>query len=349
MNTNKEEVVKFKTIKKTCIITLNRPKSSNSFDMEVTKTISNKLETWKENNSFPEQIILKSEHPVIFSAGGDIIKLLTAKKVGASPEELAYSLKKQFELDNKFYDLKKKNIKTFSLLNGIVMGQGVGWTITNDYRIASENTMLAMPEARIGMFADNGVAYYFARLKSEVGRHMAVFGHRLRESQVFFSGIANCFVPSESFADLEKEIIDYGEQSKILQKGLAYKAEEIEELAAWVGYVSICEAIMDKVRGDVRGLTDVLHNLNSQLELNKNPLCYDGVDKYVGIISDKLQKGKEFRIGLIERNGFTGIELGNFRYAKKSYKNWIKFFESKFTFNDNFKPPCDCEIQGYIL
>ena len=287
-----EKAVIFKNIKDICIITLNRPKASNSFDLEIIYSILDKFQFWKEQKCFPKQVILKSDHPVVFSAGGDIIKTLLITKSGGSVDEICYPMKRQFELDFKISQLKKAGVKTFALLNGVVMGQGVGFIIPTDFRIACENTMLAMPESRIGMFADIGVSYYFSRLKYEVGRHMAILGYRLRESRVFFSKIANCFVQSEKFSELEQEIIEMGEQSPLLKQGMNYQVEDVEEGLEWVGYACICQEIMKKTRKNVRGLVDVHQQLLHHLEETQQPILSIDFKEFNHIFKPEILKSE---------------------------------------------------------
>jgi enoyl-CoA hydratase/carnithine racemase len=263
--------------------------------LEVISKITNQLIEWKETKTFPSQIILKSENPTIFSAGGDVVKNLVLSKLGGTPEEISYPLKRQFELDHKISELKKVGVKVFSLWNGVVMGQGVGYSITSDYRVACENTLLAMPEVRIGTFADVGVTYYFSRLDFQVGRHMAVLGYRLRDSRVFFSGLANCFVKSEHFADLEEEIINFGPESPILQKGMKYQEEDVEEGLEWVGYAGICQEVMTRTTHSVRGLVDVHHHLIHQLQNTNKPFIPGGFDAFQKIFTPQTFKGNKVK------------------------------------------------------
>ncbi|KAL6565789.1 3-hydroxyisobutyryl-CoA hydrolase 1 [Orobanche hederae] len=51
-----------------------------------------------------------------------------------------------------------------SILNGIVMGGGAGASIHGRFRIATENTLFAMPETALGLFPDVGASYFLSRL-----------------------------------------------------------------------------------------------------------------------------------------------------------------------------------------
>src|SRR3546814_5672088 len=62
---------------------------------------------------------------------------------------------------------------------GITMGGGVGVALPCRYRIATENTVFAMPEATIGLFPDVGAGWYLSRLPDRVGQFMALTTARL--------------------------------------------------------------------------------------------------------------------------------------------------------------------------
>ena len=64
--------------------------------------------------------------------------------------------------------------------DGIVMGGGVGISIFAPFRIATENTMFAMPEAKIGFYTDVGSGVVLANLRNNIGMYIALTSGRLK-------------------------------------------------------------------------------------------------------------------------------------------------------------------------
>lgn len=67
-----------------------------------------------------------------------------------------------------------------ALINGIVMGGGVGLSVHSKYRVATEKTIFAMPETAIGYFPDVGGSYFLPRLNGKLGLYLGLTGDRLR-------------------------------------------------------------------------------------------------------------------------------------------------------------------------
>ena len=62
------------------------------------------------------------------------------------------------------------------------MGGGVGLTCYSDIKIATDNTVWAMPETGIGFFPDVSASYFLTRLKKNpcLGLYLGLTGHRLK-------------------------------------------------------------------------------------------------------------------------------------------------------------------------
>jgi enoyl-CoA hydratase/carnithine racemase len=96
-----------------------------------------------------------------------------------------------------------------SLWDGIVMGGGVGISVHGKYRIATENTVFAMPETKLGFFPDVGSMYWMPRLlQPSVAVFLALTGHRLDAADLLYAGIATHYVPSNRLDDLEAALVE---------------------------------------------------------------------------------------------------------------------------------------------
>ncbi|ONM27484.1 3-hydroxyisobutyryl-CoA hydrolase 1 [Zea mays] len=83
-----------------------------------------------------------------------------------------------------------------SLLTGIVMGGGAGVSLHGKFRVATNNTVFAMPETSLGLFPDVGASYFLARLPGFYGEYVALVGARLDGAEMLACGLATHFVPS---------------------------------------------------------------------------------------------------------------------------------------------------------
>ncbi len=107
-------------------------------------------------------------------AGGDV-KILY--RPNNTAEDRARFFRNEFYLDYKFTELKAHMI---SCWDGIIMGGGVGLTAFGSFVIATEKTVFAMPEAKLGFFTDVGVNYLFARMRGNLGYYLGMTGMRLK-------------------------------------------------------------------------------------------------------------------------------------------------------------------------
>lgn len=66
------------------------------------------------------------------------------------------------------------------------MGGGVGLAAPAPFRVATEKTVYAMPETKIGYCPDVGASYYLSRLDGEIGTYLALTGSTLTGRAVLF-------------------------------------------------------------------------------------------------------------------------------------------------------------------
>ncbi|KAL9142241.1 hypothetical protein ABFS82_14G155900 [Erythranthe guttata] len=94
-----------------------------------------------------------------------------------------------------------------SILNGIVMGGGGGASIHGRFRIATENSLFAMPETALGLFPDVGASYFLSRLPGFFGEYAGLTGTRLDGPEMLACGLATHFVRSEKLQLLEAALV----------------------------------------------------------------------------------------------------------------------------------------------
>jgi enoyl-CoA hydratase len=194
------------------LITLNRPKALNALTLSMVREIHPQLKEW-ENDSSIKNILIKAEGERAFCAGGDIRAL---HDWGKNNDEEAVGFYREEYILNQY--IKRYPKPYISLVNGIVMGGGVGLSVHGSHRIAGENYSFAMPETGIGLFPDVGGSFFLPRLSFEAGTYLALTGNRIKAADAIFLGTATNFIKSENFSNLindlskeendPKEIID---------------------------------------------------------------------------------------------------------------------------------------------
>jgi enoyl-CoA hydratase len=132
-----------------------------------------------------------------FCAGGDVVML--ARSGAADGQDAAAFFLAEYRLNHLLFTYPKP---TIAIMDGITMGGGVGIALPCKYRVATENTRLAMPETGIGLFPDVGGGWYLSRLPGRVGQFMALTGARLDGAECKYLGLATHYVEQASLPDM---------------------------------------------------------------------------------------------------------------------------------------------------
>ncbi|PHR54583.1 MAG: enoyl-CoA hydratase [Robiginitomaculum sp.] len=178
------------------VITLNRPKALNALTTEMCAAITKTMLAWEEDTRIGA-VLVQGAGDRAFCAGGDIIMLHDSGKARDGRAEEFWRV--EYALNDLIYRYKKPYI---SLIDGIVMGGGVGLSVHGRYRIAGDNTLFAMPETGIGYFPDVGGTYFLPRLGKAIGNWLGMTGARLKTAQTYALGIANAYIPTERHGDV---------------------------------------------------------------------------------------------------------------------------------------------------
>ncbi|CUS09733.1 unnamed protein product [Tuber aestivum] len=186
-------------------IELNRPEVLNALDGSMARKMVPRLREW-EKSQMANIIILKGVGRTL-CAGGDVVALarLIKEEGPAGVQKAVEYFELEYRLDHLIATYPKPYV---AFMDGITMGGGVGLSVHAPFRIATENTLLAMPETKIGFFPDVGGSFFLPRLDGEIGTYLALTGKGLKGVQAFYSGLATHYIHSTSLPDLEARLAE---------------------------------------------------------------------------------------------------------------------------------------------
>lgn len=176
------------------VITLNRPKALNAVTLGMVRAIRTALDAWSEDPAVT-RVVIRGAGEKAFSAGGDIRQLYDLGRAGRQDEALVF-WREEYVLNGLIHAYPKPYV---ALIDGIVMGGGVGVSLHGSHRVAGDRYLFAMPEVGIGFFPDVGATFALPRLPGEAGTWLALTGARVRTADAVALGLATHAAPSAAF------------------------------------------------------------------------------------------------------------------------------------------------------
>ncbi|MEU4203666.1 enoyl-CoA hydratase/isomerase family protein [Streptomyces sp. NPDC045470] len=178
-------------------LTLNRPKALNALDHAMVRRIDAALDAW-EHDPTVETVVITGAGERGLCAGGDIRAIHADARTGDGSASAAF-WRDEYRLNARIARYPKPYV---AVMDGIVMGGGVGVSAHGSVRIVTERSQVAMPETGIGFVPDVGGTYLLALAPGELGTHLALTGAPVRAGDALLCGLADHFVPSERVAGL---------------------------------------------------------------------------------------------------------------------------------------------------
>lgn len=179
---------------------LNRPKQLNALSSTMIMGLLRCFTAYEKDDGV-KLLIMKGKGRA-FCAGGDVAAVVRSIhkdswKYGAD------FFRNEFLLNYIIATYTKPQV---SLLSGIVMGGGAGVSLHGRFRVATDNTVFAMPETALGLFPDIGASYFLSRLPGFYGEYVGLAGARLDGGEMLACGLATHFVQSNSLLSLEESL-----------------------------------------------------------------------------------------------------------------------------------------------
>lgn len=181
------------------VITLIRTKALNALTESMRQHIADAIPLLARDPMI-YAVILKSASPKAFCSGSDVREVLSV--AGRSRDDGRRLFADEYRMN---WLLECFSKPTVSLINGLVMGGGVGITAYNTHRVAGETYNWSMPETMIGLFPDVGVCHALSRL-GPTGMYLALTGRSIKRADAFHLGLATHCIDSVHYDRIEAEL-----------------------------------------------------------------------------------------------------------------------------------------------
>lgn len=178
------------------VITLNRPKAVNALTAAMVAAMLEQLTAWADDDGVATVLVHGAGERGL-CAGGDIVAIY--RDILGGGTETADFWQTEYRLNSLIAAYPKPYV---ALMDGLVLGGGVGISAHGSVRVVTERTRTGMPETTIGFVPDVGGTWLLARSPGEAGTHAAVTGAHLTGADALFLGLADHFVPSEKLPQL---------------------------------------------------------------------------------------------------------------------------------------------------
>jgi enoyl-CoA hydratase len=184
-------------------ISLARPKALHALTQAMCEAMSEALLDWRDDPAI-EAVLIDHAEGRGFCAGGDVALVRRSALEDGGKAGRAFFFA-EYRLNHLLFTYPRPVV---AFMDGVTMGGGVGISQPAKYRVATENTLFAMPEGAIGLFPDVGAGWYLPRLKGRTGAFMALTGARLDGAECLWAGLATHFLPSERLAEAKARIAE---------------------------------------------------------------------------------------------------------------------------------------------
>jgi enoyl-CoA hydratase len=227
-------------------LTLNRPKAINSLTHGMVTDVEKALRNWANDDSV-HTVLLSGSGERGLCAGGDVIAIYhSAKGNGAEARSFWHD---EYILNAYIADYPKTYV---AIMDGIVMGGGVGVAAHGSVRIVTDTTKMGMPEVGIGLIPDVGGTYLLSRAPGRLGLHVALTGAPFSGADAIAMGFADHFVPHEKLDEFTAAIVADGVDAALATFAVEPPASPLLAQRRWIDECYAGDTVVDII-AELRG------------------------------------------------------------------------------------------------
>ncbi|MGJ0502989.1 MAG: 3-hydroxyisobutyryl-CoA hydrolase [Methylocystis sp.] len=189
-------------------ILLNRPQALNTLTLPMVREFRRALDAFGSDESICAVLVTGAGDRGL-CAGGDVRILY---ELEASQKRLfADFWREEYELNARIASFPKPYVV---VMDGIVMGGGVGISSHGNRRIVTERSRIAMPEVGIGFFPDVGATWLLSGAR-EVGAYLALSGTSVAAADAIEAGLADILIHAEDVKALIGRLATIGTAAEV--------------------------------------------------------------------------------------------------------------------------------------
>jgi enoyl-CoA hydratase len=228
------------------ILTLNRPKAINSLTQSMVDVMADTLTAWRHDDDV-RAVLVNGAGDRGLCAGGDIVAIYhSARADGSEARKFWFD---EYRLNEQIARFPKPYV---ALMDGIVMGGGVGLGVHGSVRVVTDKTKMAMPEVGIGFMPDVGATYLLARAPGLLGLHVALTGAPISGADAITLGFADHFVPHDALAAFTRSIVDHDVETALRVHAIEPPPSTLADQQDWIDHCYAGDSVLD-ILAELRG------------------------------------------------------------------------------------------------
>jgi enoyl-CoA hydratase len=224
-------------------VTLNRPKALNALTHPMCLSLEAAMQDWAADDAVG-LLLIDGAGEKAFCAGGDIVSIYNDGKSGQVENALKF-WRDEYRLNHAISTYSKPYV---AIMDGIVMGGGVGVSAHGSHRVVTERTMFAMPECAIGLLPDVGGTHLLGKMPGACGEYAGLTGARLSGADCIYAGLADYFVPFDKLESLKAALLETGDVTVLQEFATTPEGSVLEENRAAIDAVFVLDSVADIIQ-----------------------------------------------------------------------------------------------------
>jgi enoyl-CoA hydratase len=221
-------------------LTLNRPKAINSLTHNMVTIIADALDRWADDDAV-RTVILSGAGERGLCAGGDVVAIYDSARADGGSEARHFWFD-EYRLNAQIGGYPKPYV---AIMDGIVMGGGVGVAAHGGVRVATDTSKIAMPEVGIGFIPDVGGTYLLSRAPGQLGLHAALSGAPFSGADAIALGFADHYVPQVQLEGLVAAVVEDGVDAAVKAFAIEPPPSSLLTQQYWIDECYVGDTVAD--------------------------------------------------------------------------------------------------------